>query len=131
MRRRLSGKVGWAALVKLSWIPQLIKGATLSELKAWERFLLGKAAQSPGMDRWKQRSGVNDKPYVSKQEKKRQRGHQELCLMTLSDCDSFYKSAKRAVDGGKSYDTWLHSEGRKMFHSWSQRAASSGLVPPP
>ena len=126
-----SGEVGWAALVKLSWIPQSIKGATLSELKARERFLLGKAAQSPGLDRWKQWSGVNDRPYVSKQEKKRQRGHQELCLMTLQDCDSFYKSAKRAVDGGKSYDTWLHSDGRKIFHSWSQRAASSGMVPPP
>ena len=92
-----SGEEGVAELVKLSWIPQSIKGATLSELRARERFLLGKAAQSPGMDRWKQWSGVNDKPYVSKSEKKRQRGHQELCLLTLQDCDFFYKSAKRAV----------------------------------
>ena len=130
-RHRLlpSGEVGVAELVKLRWIPQAIRGATLSDLRARERFLLGKAAQSPGLDRWKQWSGVNDKPYVSKSEKKRQRGHQELCLLTLQDCDFFYKSAKRAVEGGQSYDTWLHGAGRKIFHSWSQRAASSGMVP--
>ena len=33
------------------------------------------------------------------------------------------------MEGGQNYDTWLHGAGRKIFHSWSQRAASSGMVP--
>ena len=113
-----------AELIKLSWIPQVIRGASLTDLQARLRFLLGKAAQSPGSDQWKHWSGENDKPYVSKNEKKRQRGHQELCLMTLQDCDFFYRSAKQAVEGGQSFDNWLHGGGKKIFLSWSQRAAS-------
>ena len=113
----------------MSWIPQGIKGATLSDMKARKHFLLGKAAQAPGMDRWKQWSGELSKPYVTKSERKRQRGHSELCLMTLQDLDHFHKSANKAVAGGQNYDTWLNQAGRKMFHSWSQRAASSGMVP--
>ena len=97
-----TGQVVVAELIKLSWIPQALRGASLSDLQARMQFLLGKAAQSPGSDQWKHWSGENDKPYVSKNEKKRQRGHQELCLMTLQDCDFFYKSAKRTVEGGQS-----------------------------
>ena len=73
-----SGQVGVAELIKLSWIPQALRSASLSDLQARVQFLLGKAAQSPGSDRWKHWSGENDKPYVSKNQKKRQQGQQEL-----------------------------------------------------
>ena len=101
----------------------------MSDMKARKHFLLGKAAHTPGMDRWKQWSGENSKPYVTKSEKKRQRGQSELCLMSLQDLDIFVKSANKAVAGGQNYDTWLQGTGRRMFHSWSQRAASSGATP--
>ena len=102
-----------AELIKLSWIPQALRSASLSDLQARVQFLLGKAAQSPGSDRWKHWSGENDKPYVSKNQKKRQQGQQEHCLLSLQDCDFFFRSGKRAVEGGQSYDNWLHGAGRK------------------
>ena len=55
-----------ASLIKLSWIPQSLRTATLSDLQARLQFLLGKAAQTPGADLWKHWSGVNGKEYVSK-----------------------------------------------------------------
>ena len=49
--------------------------------------------------------------------------------MTLQDLDHFHKSANKAVAGGQNYDTWLNQTGKRLFHSWSQRAASSGATP--
>ena len=116
-----------ASLIKLSWIPQALRSASLSDLQARLQFLLGKAAQTPGADRWKHWSGVNDKPYVSKNQKKRQQGQQEHCLLSLADLDFFFRSGKRAVEGGQNYDNWLHGAGKKIFHLWSARAASRGI----
>ena len=52
-----SGERGVAEFANMGWIPQGIKGATLSDMKARKNFLLGKAAHTPGMDRWKQLCG--------------------------------------------------------------------------
>ena len=54
-----SGERGVAEFAKMSWIPQGIKGATLSDMKARKHFLLGKAAHTPGQDCWKQWFGEN------------------------------------------------------------------------
>ena len=112
------------------WIPQSLRSASLPELQARLQFLLGKAAQTPSADQWKHWSGGN-KEYVSKNQKKKQQGAQELCLLTLADLDFFFKAGKRAVDRGQNYDNWLNGAGRKMFLSWSARAASRGMVPEP
>ena len=45
-----SGQVGVAELIKLSWIPQALRSASLSDLQARVQFLLGKATQSRGSD---------------------------------------------------------------------------------
>ena len=84
-----------AELIKLSWIPQALCSASLSDLQARVQFLLEKAAQTPGADRWKHWSGVNDKLYVSKNQKKRQQGQQEHCLLSLADCDFLFRSGKQ------------------------------------
>ena len=119
-----------AELSTLSWIPQGIKGATLSDIRARKDFLLRKAAHTPGLDRWKQWSGETGKPYVTKSERKRKKGQSELCLLSLQDLDLFVKSANKATAGGQNYDAWLQGAGRRMLHSWSQRAASSGSTTP-
>ena len=119
-----------AELSTLSWIPQGIKGATLSDIRARKDFLLRKAAHTPGLDRWKQWSGETGKPYVTKSERKRKKGQSELCLLSLQDLDLFVKSANKATAGGQNYDAWLQGTGRRMLHSWSQRAASSGANTP-
>ena len=116
-----------ASLIKMSWIPQSLRTASLPDLQARLQFLLGKAAQTPGADPWKHWSGVNDKEYVSKNQKKKQQGAQEHCLLSLADLDFFFKSGKRAVERGQNYDNWLHGAGKKIFHSWSTRAASRGI----
>ena len=116
-----------ASFIKLSWIPQSLRTATLSDLQARFQFHLGKAAQTPVADPWKHWSGVNDKEYVSKNQKKKQQGAQEHCLLSLADLDFFFKSGKRAVERGQNYDNWLHGAGKKIFHSWSARAASRGI----
>ena len=68
---------------------------------------------------------------MSKNQKKRQQGQQEHCLLSLADCDFFFRSGKRAVEGGQNYDNWLHGAGKKIFQSWSARAASKGIVSDP
>ena len=50
--------------------------------------------------------------------------------MSLQDLDLFVKSANKATAGGQNYDAWLQGTGRRMLHSWSQRAASSGATTP-
>ena len=64
---------------------------------------------------------------MSKNQKKKQQGAQEHCLLSLADLDFFFKSGKRAVERGQNYDNWLHGAGKKIFHSWSTRAASRGI----
>ena len=54
-----------SALIKLVWIPQSLRSASLPELQARLQFLLGKAAQTPSADQWKRWSGGN-KEYFSK-----------------------------------------------------------------
>ena len=44
---------------------------------------------------------------------------------------SFFKTGKRAVERGQNYDNWLHGAGKKIFQSWSARAASKGIVSDP
>ena len=101
----------------------------MNELHARLQFLLGKATQTPSADQWKHWPGGN-KEYVSKNQKKKQQGAQELCLLTLADLDFFFKAGKRAVDRGQNYDNWLNGAGRKMFLSWSARAASEPNLEP-
>ena len=31
------------------------------------------------------------------------------------------------VEGGQNYDNWIHGAGKKIFQSWSARAASKGI----
>ena len=76
-----------ASLVKLVWIPQSLRSTSLAELQARLQFLSGKATQTPGADQWKHWSGGNNKEYVSKNQKKKQQGAQELCLLSLADLD--------------------------------------------
>ena len=64
---------------------------------------------------------------MSKNQKKKQQGAQEHCLLSLADLDFFFKSGKRAVERGQNYDNWLHGVGKKIFHLWSTRAASRGI----
>ena len=50
--------------------------------------------------------------------------------MSLQDLDLLVKSANRATAGGQNFDVWLQGAGRRMLHSWAQRAASSGATTP-
>ena len=68
---------------------------------------------------------------MSKNQKKKQQGAQELCLLSLADLDFFFMAGKRAVERGQNYDYWLNDAGKKMFHSWSTRATSRGIASEP
>ena len=130
-----SGERGQAEFASIEWLPQGIKGATLSVLKTRKDYLLRKAARGPVADRWKQWSGdQNGKPYVTKKERQRRKGQSELCLVSLPDIGLLIKSANKAMSGGQSLDMWLQGEGKKTLHSWAQRAQSAGATsstPPP
>ena len=89
-----SGRPG--TLANLVWIPLSLRSATLADLKLRLQFLEGKAALTPSADQWKHWSGEYKKVYVSKNQKKKQQGGQELCLVSLADLDGFYKAGKRA-----------------------------------
>ena len=124
-----SGERGQAEFASLSWLPQGIKGATLSEIRARKDYLLRKATQGPVADRWKQWSGDNNgKPYVTKTERKKRKGQSELCLVSLQDLDLLVKSANKATAGGQHLDVWLQGAGKRMLHSWAQRAQNSGAT---
>ena len=42
--------------------------------------------------------------YISKNQKKKQQGGQELCLVSLADLDGFFKAGKRAEAQGQKFD---------------------------
>ena len=48
--------------------------------------------------------------------------------MSLQDLDLLIKSANKATAGGQNLDMWLQGEGKKVLHSWAQRAQSSGAT---
>merc|ERR1712215_255946 len=124
-----SGERGQAEFASLNWLPQGIKRATLSEIRARKDYLLRKATQAPVADRWKQWSGENGRPYVTKIERKRRKGQSELCLVSLQDLDLLVKSANRATQGGQTFDVWLQGAGRRTLHAWAQRASNAGATP--
>ena len=78
-----SGRPG--TLANLVWIPLSLRSATLADLNLRLQFLEGKAALNPSADQWKHWSGEYKKVYVSKNQKKKQQGGQELCLVSLAE----------------------------------------------
>ena len=124
-----SGERGQAEFSSLSWIPQGIKSATLSQMRARKDHLLRKSTQGPVADRWKQWSGDEGKPYVTKTERKRRKGQSEHCLVSLQDLGLLVKSAIRATQGGQPLDVWLQGAGRRSLHAWAQRASNAGIAP--
>merc|ERR1712215_391358 len=124
-----SGERGQAEFASLDWLPQGIKRATLTQIKARKEYLLRKSMQGPVADRWKQWSGEEGKPYVTKTERKRRKGQSEHCLVSLSDLGLLVKSAHKATQGGQSLDVWLQGAGRRTLHAWAQRASSAGIAP--
>merc|ERR1711936_910037 len=124
-----SGERGQAEFASLDWLPQGIKRATLTQIKARKEYLLRKSMQAPVADRWKQWSGEEGKPYVTKTERKRRKGQSEHCLVSLQDLGLLVKSAQKATQGGQSLDVWLHGAGRRTLHAWAQRASNAGIAP--
>merc|ERR1711936_100636 len=124
-----SGERGQAEFASLSWLPQGIKRATLSQIRARKDHLLRKSTQAPVADRWIQWSGEEGKPYVTKTERKKRKGQSEHCLVSLQDLGLLVKSAQKATQGGQSLDVWLHGAGRRTLHAWAQRASNAGIAP--
>ena len=124
-----SGERGQAEFASLDWLPQGIKRATLTQIRARKEYLLRKSMQAPVADRWKQWSGEEGKPYVTKTERKRRKGQSEHCLVSLQDISLLVKSAHKAMSGGQSLDVWMQGAGRRSLHAWAQRASQAGIAP--